>query len=94
MSPIDLCQLPKIEGPCKADFIQWYYDRNNNRCLRFRYGGCKGNLNRFNDQSSCESRCLQKAITTVTSPPIVSPVRPSDACLNPLDPGPCLHTVI
>lgn len=94
MSPLDLCQLPKVEGPCRGDFIQWYYDKNSDRCLQFRYGGCQGNPNRFNDRLSCESRCVRSVITTATTPLIVAPVRPSDACIFPLDPGPCLQTVI
>lgn len=94
MSPLDLCQLPKIEGPCRGDFRQWYYDKNSDRCLQFRYGGCEGNPNRFNDRLSCESRCVRSVIPTAASPLIVAPVRLSDACIFPLDPGPCLQTVI
>lgn len=82
-----------MEGPCKGDFRQWYYDKNSDRCFQFRYGGCQGNQNRFNDRLSCESRCVQNIITTAASPLINSNIRPSDACLNPLDPGPCLQTV-
>lgn len=90
---LDLCQLPKIEGPCRGDFRQWYYDPNSDSCFQFRYGGCQGNSNRFNDQLSCESRCRRRVITTAASPLIVAPSRSSDACLFTLDPGPCLQTV-
>lgn len=89
----DLCQLPKIGGPCRGDFRQWYYDKNSDRCFQFRYGGCQGNGNRFNDRLSCESRCVRNAVTTVAVSPLTATTRPSDACLIPLDPGPCLQTV-
>ncbi|XP_026818119.1 papilin isoform X3 [Rhopalosiphum maidis] len=88
----DLCQLPRVEGPCRGDFRQWYYDKNSDRCFQFRYGGCQGNSNRFNDRQSCESRCVQNVVTTVASP-IIAQTRPSDVCLIPLDPGPCLQTI-
>lgn len=89
---LDLCELPKVEGPCRGDFRQWYYEKNNDRCLQFRYGGCQGNANRFNDRLSCETRCVRNVATTAVSP-LVQPARPSDACLAPLDPGPCIQTV-
>ncbi|XP_027848870.1 papilin isoform X1 [Aphis gossypii] len=88
----DLCQLPRVEGPCRGDFRQWYYDKNSDRCFQFRYGGCQGNSNRFNDRQSCETRCVQNVVTTAASP-IIAPTRPSDVCLIPLDPGPCLQTI-
>jgi len=87
---LDQCQLPKIEGPCRGNFRQWYYDKHSDRCFQFRYGGCQGNTNRFNDRQSCEVRCVRNVTTTDASPLIV---RPSDACLVPLDPGPCIQTV-
>ncbi|XP_050439361.1 papilin isoform X2 [Adelges cooleyi] len=90
----DICILPKVEGPCRGDFRQWYYDRSSDRCFQFRYGGCQGNTNRFNDRQSCEGRCVRNptSATTVSQSAVV-PSRPSDACLFSLDPGPCLQTV-
>ncbi|XP_022174083.1 papilin isoform X3 [Myzus persicae] len=88
----DQCQLPRVEGPCRGDFRQWYYDKNSDRCFQFRYGGCQGNTNRFNDRQSCETRCVQNSVTTVASP-IIPATRPSDVCLIALDPGPCLQTI-
>ncbi|XP_060859868.1 papilin isoform X4 [Metopolophium dirhodum] len=87
----DLCQLPKVEGPCRGDFRQWYYDKNSDRCFQFQYGGCRGNTNRFNDRQTCETRCVQNAVTVAS--PVIPATRPSDVCLIPLDPGPCLQTV-
>lgn len=90
---VDLCQLPKVQGPCGGNYEQWYYDKNSNRCLEFRFGGCQGNANRFNDQLSCESHCVQNVITTAVTPFTIAPTQPSDVCHIPLDPGPCLQTV-
>lgn len=47
-------------GPCAGEYEQWYYDRSTDSCQTFRYGGCLGNNNRFDDQQSCEQRCKQQ----------------------------------
>lgn len=51
------CYLPPITGPCLAYFPSWYYNPSVGKCLRFIYGGCLGNSNRFASQSICSSSC-------------------------------------
>lgn len=82
-----------MQGPCRGDFRQWYYDKNSDRCFQFRYGGCQGNMNRFNDPQSCEARCVRNVTLVATTPKTNDLIRPSDACLSQLDPGPCVQTV-
>lgn len=63
----DLCQLPRVVGPCNSDYPQWYYNKDTDQCEEFNYGGCHGNENRFSDRESCERRCKQHfepALTT------------------------------
>ncbi|XP_043920948.1 amyloid-beta A4 protein-like isoform X2 [Protopterus annectens] len=54
----DICRLAPEEGPCQDYSLMWHYDINQNRCLRFWYGGCGGNENRFNTMEECENLCM------------------------------------
>ncbi|XP_022240200.1 papilin-like [Limulus polyphemus] len=58
----DICQLPKVRGPCSGSFPQWYYNSSLDECLEFPFGGCQGNGNRFHDKDACENRCKKKKI--------------------------------
>ncbi|XP_030557468.1 male accessory gland serine protease inhibitor-like [Drosophila novamexicana] len=37
----------------------WSYNAAANKCLRFVYGGCGGNANRFLSEKDCEDKCLE-----------------------------------
>lgn len=76
-----MCALPKSEGPCREQIIQWWFNSVSGRCERFYYGGCDGNANRFNDQESCEHRCLAAAGAGRPRPTYTDP------CLEPKDSG-------
>ncbi|XP_025840126.2 collagen alpha-3(VI) chain isoform X2 [Vulpes vulpes] len=53
----DICKLPKEEGTCRKFMLKWYYDVETKSCMRFWYGGCSGNENRFDSQKECETVC-------------------------------------
>ncbi|KAM9059335.1 eppin-like [Megaptera novaeangliae] len=59
-STSDICSMPKEPGPCLAFFRRWWYDKTNNTCSSFIYGGCKGNNNNFQSQAICQSTCPPK----------------------------------
>ncbi|XP_014208729.1 spondin-1-like isoform X2 [Copidosoma floridanum] len=56
------CMLPANEGSCPGghndNSIRYYYDKVKGRCLPFRYSGCAGNENRFNDERLCTQTCV------------------------------------
>ncbi|XP_058811937.1 papilin isoform X2 [Topomyia yanbarensis] len=54
----DVCQLPKITGPCTGYYPMWYYDTDRNQCSQFTYGGCLGNANRFETIDDCKASCV------------------------------------
>ena len=64
---VDVCNLRRYAGPCRAYMIRWYYDKRLKRCTKFIYGGCRGNNNNFTTLRHCRSRCKQsRGIITKT----------------------------
>lgn len=41
--------------------VKWYWDRESKRCDRFWFGGCDGNMNRFDSEEECLGRCKNSA---------------------------------
>ncbi|KAL4680779.1 hypothetical protein H8959_022720, partial [Pygathrix nigripes] len=56
----DVCEMPNETGPCLAFFIRWWYDKKNNSCSTFVYGGCQGNNNNFQSEANCLNTCKNK----------------------------------
>nr|XP_011425447.2 papilin isoform X1 [Crassostrea gigas] len=52
-----LCYQPKVVGPCKARVPRWWYSKKSDCCVKFYYGGCRGNGNNFKTRSACLRRC-------------------------------------
>lgn len=44
-------------GTCDKYKIYWYFNRVDRECVRFYYGGCDGNQNRFESRENCEMAC-------------------------------------
>ncbi|XP_061398209.1 U-actitoxin-Avd3p-like [Musca vetustissima] len=54
----DICQQPPGDpGPCRASSIRYTYLLHEHRCVKFTYGGCLGNENKFFTKEECERTC-------------------------------------
>ena len=52
---------------------RWFYNKYKDRCEPFSWGGCLGNMNNFNSNSSCENMCRPRMdTTTIVQPELVS----------------------
>ncbi|KAM5291881.1 collagen alpha-1(VII) chain [Ctenodactylus gundi] len=61
----DPCSLPLDEGSCTAYTLRWYHRAlpgHKEACHPFVYGGCGGNINRFETREACELRCLSGVV--------------------------------
>ena len=56
-----VCSQPKVVGPCEARIPRWWFNKKANCCLRFYYGGCKGNGNNFKTKAACIRRCKTRS---------------------------------
>lgn len=55
-----ICQQRILPGPCKAFIPSWGYDSKKGKCVKFVFGGCKGNDNRFSSRRACKRTCMEK----------------------------------
>ena len=53
----EICFQSVESGPCEGYFPKWFYNSTSERCEVFIYGGCAGNLNRFETRENCENAC-------------------------------------
>ncbi|XP_066519664.1 kunitz-type protease inhibitor 2 [Hoplias malabaricus] len=53
----EFCAAPSDSGPCRASFPMFFFEPDTQSCLRFTYGGCKGNNNRYSTEEECMSKC-------------------------------------
>ncbi|XP_036185671.1 protein AMBP isoform X2 [Myotis myotis] len=51
------CNLPIVPGPCRAFMELWAFDAVQGKCIRFQYGGCQGNGNKFYSEKECKEYC-------------------------------------
>ncbi|XP_016982777.1 kunitz-type conkunitzin-B1 [Drosophila rhopaloa] len=58
--PDSKCLLPKEVGPCRMNLERFYYNKDKKACETFKYGGCRGNDNRWGFRQTCEEACLPK----------------------------------
>uniref|UniRef100_A0A7I4Z105 Kunitz/Bovine pancreatic trypsin inhibitor domain protein n=1 Tax=Haemonchus contortus TaxID=6289 RepID=A0A7I4Z105_HAECO len=54
---IESCDQPVDQGTGGEDLPRWFFDRKQNRCAPFNYGGIGGNENNFISQTTCSEAC-------------------------------------
>ena len=60
------CSLPhSVVGPCRALFFKWTHTPQG--CVKFGYGGCEGNNNRFDSLDECTRFCGEGMIIEAPS---------------------------
>ena len=45
--PVNVCEQPKVVGPCEALIPRYFYNKSTKKCEFFYYGGCSANGNNF-----------------------------------------------
>jgi len=58
---INVCELPKVVGNCKALIPAYYFDSKTKSCEEFNYSGCGNNGNNFDSIAQCQSKCAAAA---------------------------------
>lgn len=53
----DFCFLEEDAGICRGYITRYFYNNQSQRCERFKYGGCLGNLNNFESLEECQNTC-------------------------------------
>ncbi|XP_033229967.1 inter-alpha-trypsin inhibitor-like [Belonocnema kinseyi] len=54
---VGLCLLELITGPCRGSYTVFGFESDTGKCVKFIYGGCAGNGNRFTSQEKCQKVC-------------------------------------
>ncbi|EDV31221.1 uncharacterized protein Dana_GF14652 [Drosophila ananassae] len=58
LQPDPKCLQPLDPGPCRMSLERYYYNKDKKACETFKYGGCRGNDNRWGFRQTCEEACL------------------------------------
>ena len=78
---VNLCDLDRDPGPCNTNVQRYFYDRREQTCRVFEYGGCGGNDNNFGTVEQCQSECmggvLEEATRTTTTTTTLAPTTPA-----------------
>ncbi|RCN35661.1 Kunitz/Bovine pancreatic trypsin inhibitor domain protein [Ancylostoma caninum] len=52
------CRQRIDSGVCHGYIPKFAFDEDSGECIRFIYGGCGGNRNRFDTKAKCQLACL------------------------------------
>lgn len=54
---VEACKAAPDTGPCFGLHQRYYYNSSSMSCELFKYGGCLGNQNNFENERECLQRC-------------------------------------
>ncbi|KAG7160084.1 Papilin-like 2, partial [Homarus americanus] len=92
--PGEVCGYEKDRGPCADYIVKWYFDMEYGGCTRFWYGGCDGNLNKFETQNECIAACVEpEGMGSEQKNYFLIPKLSTESCHLPLVEGPCTGSV-
>lgn len=60
VSPCDDDPQPGLDSRCRASKPRVYYNKADNKCVPFTYGGCGATSNIFETVEDCEKTCLKQ----------------------------------
>ncbi|XP_040915516.1 protein AMBP-like [Toxotes jaculatrix] len=58
----EACEAAPDTGPCFGMHHRYYYNASSMSCELFKYGGCLGNQNNFENERECLQRCRTEAV--------------------------------
>jgi hypothetical protein len=96
--PNNVCDLPQEVGPCKGQVPAYFYNKETGACENFWFGGCRGNGNRFETESECQSKCIPSSLIPSAVSTVKGGATPTSSstesiigehCKLPADIGPC-----
>uniref|UniRef100_G3PZJ3 Protein AMBP n=1 Tax=Gasterosteus aculeatus TaxID=69293 RepID=G3PZJ3_GASAC len=61
-SLLESCKAAPDTGPCFGLLQRYYYNSSAMSCELFKYGGCLGNQNNFENERECLQRCRTEAV--------------------------------
>ena len=56
------CEQKVEQRPCKAFLWRYTYDKTENKCKLFVFGGCSESLNIFRSKNLCEKTCKKSSV--------------------------------
>uniref|UniRef100_M0QRX5 Kunitz-Dr4 n=1 Tax=Desmodus rotundus TaxID=9430 RepID=M0QRX5_DESRO len=69
------CLLGEEPGPCRGYITRYFYNNQSEKCDKFKYGGCLGNLNNFESLEECKNTC-ENPLNSTSTPPVPVPMTP------------------